>query len=304
MSLEIKSITLYSNEKCKSMKIGQTATYTKSFSQEEFDRFAKLSGDNNPIHVDPEFSARTKFGKTVAHGMLLYSTIERCLGVLLPGSGTVQVSQELMFPAPTFVGQDVTIQLEVDSLPSPNTAEISTNIVQADGKFGCLGASLVWVPGGNIDCNEVVFEAPLYKSEAQEYRGLSVGQMAQKTRIFSQDDLVEFLDLVDDSNAMFTDRNYAQSMGFRDVLLPGGLLGGIISDLLGTQLPGRGTNWLKQEYHFLNPTYPKDEITAKVEITRLRPEKDLVNLRTTLTNQNDEIMVDGEALVWVSDLEA
>jgi acyl dehydratase len=44
----------------------------KTFTQAEFDAFARLSGDDNPIHVDPEFSARTRFGRTVAHGMLLY----------------------------------------------------------------------------------------------------------------------------------------------------------------------------------------------------------------------------------------
>ena len=127
--------------------------------------------------------------------------------------------------------------------------------------------------------------------------------MADKSRIFTKDDLIEFLDLVDDTNDIFTNRDYAQAMGFRDVLLPGGLLGGIVSDLLGTQLPGRGTNWLKQKIHFLNPAYPDEEITTRVEIIRLRPEKDLVNLRTTLTNQRNEIVFDGEAMVWVSDLE-
>jgi acyl dehydratase len=109
---------------------------------------------------------------------------------------------------------------------------------------------------------------------------------------------------VEDTNPIFKDRDHAQSLGFRDMPLPGGLLGGIVSDLLGTQLPGRGTNWLKQKYHFLKPTYPGEEITARVEIIRLRPEKELVNLRTILTNWNGEFVVDGEALVWVSDLES
>ena len=285
------------------MEINQTATYTKSFSQEEFDRFAELSGDNNPIHVNPEFSARTKFGKTVAHGMLLYSTLGRCLGSLLPGAGTIQFSQELMFPTPTFVGQEVEIQLEVVALPSQNTVEIATNIVQPYGKLSCEGKTLVWFPGAKIDFGDVLFDAPQYRSEAQEHRGLHVGQKAEKTRVFTQNELTGFLDLVDETNPVFTDRDYAQSIGLRDVLIPGGLLGGMVSDLLGTQLPGRGTNWLKQKYYFINPAHPGDEITTGVEIIRLRPEKNLVNLRTTLMSQNGEVVVDGEALVWVSDLE-
>jgi acyl dehydratase len=262
-----------------------------------------LSGDDNPIHVDPEFSARTKFGKTVAHGMLLYSTIGRCLGAILPGSGTVQVNQELMFPNPTFVDQEIKVELEIISFPSPNTAEMSTHITHPDGKSGCIGQTLVWLPRGTFDFTKAMFEVPLYESEAQDHRGLSIGQTAEATKVFTQEDLQEFLTLVNETNSIFTDQVHAQALGFRDVILPGGLMGGMVSDLLGTQLPGRGTNWLKQKYHFLKPAYPNDEITAKVEIIRLRPEKDLVNLRTTLTNQNGEIVVDGEALVWVSDLE-
>src|SRR5688500_2787 len=52
-----------------------TYSLVRSLSQAEFDLFARISGDNNPIHVDPEFSARTRFGRTVSHGMLLYTVL-------------------------------------------------------------------------------------------------------------------------------------------------------------------------------------------------------------------------------------
>ena len=55
------------------------------FSQRDFDRFAILSGDDNPIHVDPKFASRTRFGRTVAHGMFLYSHVCAVLGAALPG---------------------------------------------------------------------------------------------------------------------------------------------------------------------------------------------------------------------------
>ena len=80
-------------------------------------------------------------------------------------------------------------------------------------------------------------------------------------------------------------------------------ISGMISDLLGTKVPGWGTNWLKQRFDFLKPAYPNATITANVEIVRLRPEKDLVNLRTTCVDPVGELILDGEALVWVSDLE-
>jgi acyl dehydratase len=78
--------------------------------QEDFDRFARLSGDHNPIHVDPEFSARTSFGRTVSHGMLLFSVVRSLLAQNWPGA-TLQ-TQSLMFPAPAYAGK--TLQLVVE----------------------------------------------------------------------------------------------------------------------------------------------------------------------------------------------
>ena len=74
------------------LNVGQLESARRILSQEEFDRFAALSGDDNPIHTDPGFSARTRFGRTVAHGMLLYGTVCSVLGGRMPGPGTVQLS--------------------------------------------------------------------------------------------------------------------------------------------------------------------------------------------------------------------
>ena len=75
----------------------------------------------------------------------------------------------------------------------------------------------------------------------------------------------------------------------------------MFSDLLGTKLPGRGTNWLKQSLRFPAPAFPGEPITATVEIIRLRPDKDLVNLRTVCANAAG-VVCEGEALVLVKDL--
>ena len=106
------------------LQTGQIDSVKRVFSQADFDRFAALSGDDNPIHVDPEFSAQTKFGRTVAHGMFLYSAVCSVLGSRLPGPGTVQLEQELMFPSPTYAGEEVTIQLEVTRVAEELVAEI------------------------------------------------------------------------------------------------------------------------------------------------------------------------------------
>jgi acyl dehydratase len=288
------------------LRIGQSESVQRVFSQEDLNRFATLSGDDNPIHVDPEFSARTKFGKTVVHGMLLYSAICAAIGKWFPNGGFIQLSQELIFSLPTFVNEMIEIRLKVTAFPTANTVEIITVIAKPDGGFGCTGKTLVSCLEAQTRVQMQANESPTYTSEINAYRGLKLGQSASRTRVFTKGpsgQLETFLALVDDGNLLYRDPAFARTNGFDDMILPGGLLGGMISDLLGTELPGRGTNWLKQRFEFLKPAYPKATITANVEIVRLRPEKDLVNLRTTCVDPTGDLVLDGEALVWVSDLE-
>ena len=78
--------------------------------QSEFDLFADVSGDDNPIHVDPEFSARTAFGRTVSHGMLVYTKLWGMVCAANPG--VKSVSQKMMFPNPCFTGEDLDLKVE------------------------------------------------------------------------------------------------------------------------------------------------------------------------------------------------
>ena len=126
-------------------------------------------------------------------------------------------------------------------------------------------------------------------------KGLTIGQSASTTRSFAPEDVAAYRRLTGDSGLHFG----AEAA----TAVPGPLLAGMISDLLGTRLPGRGTNWLKQKVSYPAVANVGEVITAVVEITRLRPDKDLVNLRTTCTNPVGTIVCEGEALVLVKDLE-
>lgn len=307
--------------------LGQTATINHTYTQSEFDRFAALSGDDNPIHVDSDFAARTRFGKPVAHGMLLYSTISRLLGSRLPGPGSLQIRQALIFPAPTFVDEEVSVSVEVLRISSSHPdlrgaaesriinspgryLELNTTITKSDGSPACQGTTWVVTPGAGLSLLSHVrsYQSAAYASESDysgptEMMNLALGQSAQTTTTFTQEDLREYVDLTGDTNPIHSESDYAKKSGFQGPVIPGGLLGGLFSCLLGTRLPGRGTNWLKQSFNFLAPAYPGEEITAAVEVTRLRPEKELVNLRTTCTKATGEVVCTGQALVLASDLE-
>jgi acyl dehydratase len=125
------------------MEKGYTIAETKIFTQADFDEFARLSGDDNPIHVDPAFSARTKFGRTVAHGMYLYGTICGLLSKYFPGA--VQVEQNLMFPAPTFTGEVMTIVVEVTAVNAEDgLIRCKTTITNPNGQLTCDGETVLF----------------------------------------------------------------------------------------------------------------------------------------------------------------
>lgn len=115
----------------------ETQSIERTLTQDDFDWFARLSGDDNPIHVDPDFAARTRFGRTVAHGMLLGSVLRGLVDRMLPGA--VQVDQELVFPAPAFAGTtfrfDVRLLSRSDGIATVQMA--CTSVI--DNTLACSG---------------------------------------------------------------------------------------------------------------------------------------------------------------------
>ncbi len=121
--------------------VGDTHSTTVTFTQRDFDEFARLSGDDNPIHVDPDFSARTAFGRTVAHGMALFGVLDAATARWLD-TPMATVSQELMFTAPTFAGETVTVDLAVIAR-SDDGIEVAQRMTRPDGVQTCVGATRI-----------------------------------------------------------------------------------------------------------------------------------------------------------------
>ena len=112
-----------------------------SFTQADFDAFARLSGDDNPIHVDPDFSARTRFGKTVAHGALLCSVLRGLVEEIVPGGR--QIRQSTMYPAPSPAGTPLRFEVETTS-ESHDKTTLSLKVTRLeDGETTCLGETEV-----------------------------------------------------------------------------------------------------------------------------------------------------------------
>ncbi len=95
------------------LKVGDAAEVRKTIAEEDVRAFAELTGDRNPVHLDEEYAAKTRFGRRIAHGMLGASLISAVLANELPGRGTVYLSQTLKFTAPVFLGDTVTARVTV-----------------------------------------------------------------------------------------------------------------------------------------------------------------------------------------------
>jgi 3-oxoacyl-[acyl-carrier protein] reductase len=93
--------------------VGFTRSLTHTLTEDDVTRFAELTGDFNPMHVDPAFARRTSLGRPIVHGMLSASFISTMIGMLLPGPGALWVAQTLEFLQPAYVGDTLTVTATV-----------------------------------------------------------------------------------------------------------------------------------------------------------------------------------------------
>ena len=89
------------------LRVGMSASYSKTITEADLVLFAGVTGDNNAIHVNEEFAAATPFGGRIAHGMLTASVISAAIANKMPGPGTIYLGQNLRFSAPVRLGETV-----------------------------------------------------------------------------------------------------------------------------------------------------------------------------------------------------
>ena len=129
------------------MKLGDSASVTKTVTETDVYLFAGITGDLNPAHVNEVEASKGMFGHRIAHGMLGAGFISAVLGMYLPGPGTIYMGQELKFTAPVRIGDTITATGTVSELNlEKNIAKIETVVTNQDGKVVIKGMATVMPP--------------------------------------------------------------------------------------------------------------------------------------------------------------
>lgn len=95
------------------IKVGDSASVTKTVTESDVILFAGITGDFNPLHTNEEFAKTTQFGKRLVHGCFSSGLISRALGMKLPGPGALYVSQTSNYKKPVFIGDTLTAKVIV-----------------------------------------------------------------------------------------------------------------------------------------------------------------------------------------------
>ncbi len=126
---------------------------------------------------------------------------------------------------------------------------------------------------------------------------IKVGDAAEFAKTVSESDIYLYAGITGDLNPAHINEAYAEKTFFKGRIAHGMLLGGFISNVIAMQLPGPGTIYIKQELKFTAPARIGDTVTARAEVTEVLSEKNRIILKTTCTNQEGTLVVDGEAMV-------
>lgn len=116
------------------LSVGQRARRTQTVTAKHAELYAEITGDRNPLHFEPDFAKRTRFGRLVAQGGITAGMLNALVAMDLPGPGTVFMNQSLRYLAPTHLGDKLTAEIEVLSLkPDKPVCQLRATITNQDG---------------------------------------------------------------------------------------------------------------------------------------------------------------------------
>jgi 3-hydroxybutyryl-CoA dehydratase len=134
------------------------------------------------------------------------------------------------------------------------------------------------------------------KEPESDRKHYQIGDKAEMTKTFSDRDLIDYVRATNDSNPIHCNDEHTATR-FKGKIVHGMLVGGLISAVLGTKMPGHGTIYVSQNMKFIKPVYVDESITARAEITAIDENRKRLFIATTCFNQKGELVLNGEAVV-------
>lgn len=124
-----------------------------------------------------------------------------------------------------------------------------------------------------------------------------IGDFFELKRVFTYSDVIKFSELSSDFNPIHLDASAASKSIFGKPIVHGMLVASLFSSIIANHLPGPGSIYLHQSLDFKMPVYHDEMVTAKVEITYLKPEKSIFELQTLCFNNSGKIVIEGKAII-------
>ena len=135
-----------------------------------------------------------------------------------------------------------------------------------------------------------------------ESRKASVGDTAELSRQVTAEDIVRFTEISGDRNPLHYDEEAAKASRFGEIVVQGGVTSAVLNAVVAEKLPGPGTVFLNVTWDFRAPVRPGDTITGRVEVTGVREDKPITELRTSVVRGDGTVVLEGTALTWTMDL--
>lgn len=137
----------YQRLSIKQLAVGQSYEARFAITNELVERFAEVTGDHNPIHLNEDYAAKSIFKQRVAHGMLPAGLLSGVIGCHFPGVGTIYLSQTLKFIKPVFIGDQITMRLTIlEIINEKNRVRLETLLTNQKGEAVIAGEALVMPP--------------------------------------------------------------------------------------------------------------------------------------------------------------
>lgn len=127
------------------VKAGDIAKYERTVTAEDIEKFAEVTGDTNPLHLDPDYAKKTRFGERIAHGMLSAGYISAALGTqLAPHACVVYLNQSIRFLRPVKIGDTIRTIAEVKEIDAEKgTLTLQTDCFNQNGEAVVKGEAVI-----------------------------------------------------------------------------------------------------------------------------------------------------------------